>query len=74
MARQDLLNFINAVERSPLLRKELNTCKNEEGLIKLANKYGFKISLFDIENESKAIEIEQWFKESQIAPISKYKS
>ncbi len=70
MSREDLNSFFKAVERSAALRKEIKGCKDQQSIIKLANAYGFFISIKDIAEDDKANKIFEWFKTSKISPLN----
>jgi predicted ribosomally synthesized peptide with nif11-like leader len=71
MSREDLINFVNAVEHSYALREELNHSKDLNSILNLAAKYGFKITKKDLSEESDAERIESWFKTNIISPIKR---
>ena len=73
MSRDDLNNFIHAVEHSFSLRKAIRNCKeNQEEILKVAKDHGFKITIKDLQEDSKAEKINSWFKASKIDPIKNW--
>ncbi len=72
MSREEFQDFIHAVEHSLSLREEINKALGDETLIiKLANKYGFKVTIKDLEEDSSAESVNAWFQASKINPIKK---
>ena len=71
MSRKNLSNFVSATEHSSSLRRELKECSDITALINLANKYGFQITIKDLEEDKKLSKIGNWFSTSK---ISTYKS
>ncbi len=71
MTREGLSDFLRAIEHNASLRRKLKECSSNDSLLKLAKDYGFKVELYDLQNESEANKIESWFKLSQIHPIRK---
>ena len=69
MSRKDLNDFVHAAEHSSALRRELKRCNNHNSkIISLAKGYGFEITNKDLEEDSKAEEINKWFRSSQVYP------
>ena len=71
MSREDLINFINAVEHSHSLRKKLSQSKDLNSILDLAAKYGFNITKKDLYEDSDAEKAGKWFKTNIIPPIKK---
>ena len=71
MSREDLINFVNAVERSHSLREQLSHSKDLNSILKLAAKYGFNITKKDLSEESDAERVENWFKTNIIPPFKR---
>ena len=71
MTREGLSDFLRAVERNASLRKELKQCADNDAFLKIANAYGFKVALNDLQEEEDADRLENWFKVSKINPIRK---
>lgn len=71
MSREDLSKFVEAAERSLSLRDELRFCKNDQRIIEIAAKYGFSITLKDINEDKQEEMIEDWFRTSEISPFKK---
>ena len=69
MSREEFRNFIKTVEHNTLVKEKLLECKTLKDLIFLANKYGYSITLEDINYDQTASQYEHWFKESKINPL-----
>ena len=69
MSRDEFRNFLKTVEHNTLVKEKLLTCKTLKDLIFLANKYGYSITLEDINYDQTASQYEHWFKESKINPL-----
>ena len=69
MSREEFRNFIKTVEHNTLVKEKLLKCKTLKDLIFLANKYGYSITLEDINYDQTASKYEHWFKESKINPL-----
>ena len=66
MSREEFKNFVNTVEHNILVKRNLIKCKSSKDLILLAKRYGYEISLEDLNYDKTATEFESWFKESRI--------
>ena len=69
MSRKEFINFVKTVEHNILVRNKLKKCKTAKELILLAKKYGYYITLEDLNYDKTATKFEQWFKESRINPL-----
>ena len=69
MSREELSNFIYAVEHSFLLRAELRKSLEDQNILNIAKKYGYKITDSDLEESPIKERIGQWFGQSKINPI-----
>ena len=69
MSRGEFRNFVKTVERNILVKKKLLQCKSSKDLILLAKKYGYSITLEDLNYDKTATRFETWFNESRIKPI-----
>tara|TARA_B100000029_G_C17477559_1_gene924330 strand:- start:336 stop:566 length:231 start_codon:yes stop_codon:yes gene_type:complete len=69
MSREDLTNFLHAVNHSSSLRKEISDCKSQKNVIDIAQRYGFFITNQDLHEDGNAAKINNWFKDSRINPI-----
>ena len=69
MSRQGFRNFVNTVEHNILLKEKLEQCKTSEDLILVAKKYGYSITLEDLNYDRTATKFGFWFKESRINPL-----
>ena len=69
MTREAFKHFLRAVERSPELRKQMNQCKSNQGLLELAKNNGFIINFQDVKEDLIANKIDNWFHSSKINPI-----
>ncbi len=66
MSREDLRNFIKAVEHNIFVREKLALCRTKNELMLLAKNYGYSITLEDFKYDKKASKFEAWFKKSRI--------
>lgn len=71
MTRENLSDFIRAIEHSYSLKREVKNCKNINQIISTAANYGFNITTTDIEEDELIEEIAKWFEISEIHPIKK---
>tara|TARA_B100000965_G_scaffold193777_1_gene161776 strand:- start:1090 stop:1311 length:222 start_codon:yes stop_codon:yes gene_type:complete len=69
MSRQEFRNFVRTIEHNIILKKKLVQCKTSEDLILLAKRYGYTITLEDLNYDETATKFEHWFKESRINPL-----
>ena len=70
MSREEFRNFVNTVEHNFLVKEKLVQCGTSEDLILLAKKYGYSITLEDLNYDKTATKFEFWFKESRINPLN----
>ena len=70
MSREEFKNFVQTVEHNILIKKELIQCKTSQDLILLAKKYGYLITLEDLNYDRTATKFDSWFKESKINPLN----
>ena len=72
MSRNDLNNFLHAAEHSLSLREAIDNCnENAKKILQVAKEYGFNITLNDLQEDSRAEEINKWFTSSKINPLRK---
>ena len=69
MSREEFRNFVKTVEHNILVKEKLLKCKTSKDLIILAKKYGYCITLEDLNHDITASQFELWFKESRINPL-----
>ena len=69
MSREEFANFVNTVEHNILLKEKILKCKTSKDLIFLAKKYGYKITLEDLNYDKTATKFKLWFKNSKINPL-----
>ena len=69
MSREEFRDFIKTVERNILVKEKLVKCKTSEDLILIAEKYGYSITLEDLDYDETATKFESWFKESIVNPL-----
>ena len=69
MSREEFTNFVKTVEHNIIIKEKLLKCKTSSDLIFLANKYGYTISLEDLNYDETATKFNTWFKESKINPL-----
>ena len=70
MSQDELSNFLYSLEHSFSLRSELKECQNDKMIIKMANKYGFKLSQEDLLENLERERIKLWFKKSHLNQIN----
>ncbi len=71
MTKEGLADFLYSLEHSASLRREIQTCHDDNDLIQLAKDNGFLISQIDLETTEESSEVEKWFNKSNINPIKK---
>ena len=71
VSREGLTDFLHSVQHSSSLRREMEKCKDDNELLKLAQNLGYSISQSDLNDSSKYEDISQWFKVSRINPIKR---
>ena len=69
MSREEFKDFIKTVEHNIILKEKLLLCKNTKDIILLAKKYGYFISIEDLNYDKTASQFEFWFKKSRINPL-----
>ena len=61
MSREEFRNFVKTVEHNILLKEKLLECKTSKDLILLAKKYGYSVTLEDLNYDKTASQFENWF-------------
>ena len=69
MSREEFRSFVKTVEHNIIVKEKLSQCKTSKDLILLAKKYGYSITLKDLNSDKTATRFEFWFKESRINPL-----
>ena len=69
MSREEFRNFVKTVEHNILIKEKLVRCKTSKDLILLAKRYGYSITLEDLNYDKTATKFEHWLKESKINPL-----
>ncbi|KGG12276.1 MULTISPECIES: Nif11-like leader peptide family natural product precursor [Prochlorococcus] len=69
MSKEELSDFIYASRRNLSLRTKLMGCRDKEGLLTLASKYGFKINYNDLREDLTSERINEWHLQSKIKPL-----
>ncbi len=69
MSRDEFGNFVRFVEHNILIKEKILKCKTTKELIMLAKKYGYSITLQDLNYDKTATKFETWFKKSKINPL-----
>ena len=69
MSREEFKFFVKAVEHNIIVKEKLVQCKTSIDLILLAKKYGFSITLEDLNYDKTATKFENWFNKSRISPL-----
>ena len=71
MSREELSRFIRAAEYRSSIQRNLAKTNNFDEVIKVGEKYGFKITTKDLEQNHISEGTENWFKLSKIDPLRK---
>ena len=66
MSREELSDFLRAVERYQPLRREASACSNDAELIELARSHGFVLSPADLQSDAADSRIGRWFQTSRL--------
>jgi len=69
MSREEFRNFVKTVEHNIIVKEKLLECKTSKDLILFAKRYGYSITLEDLNYDKTATKFELWFKESRINPL-----
>ena len=69
MSREEFRSFVKTVEHNIYLKEKMLQCKESKDLILLAKKYGYTITLEDLDYDQTASRFETWFRKSKINPI-----
>tara|TARA_Y100001968_G_scaffold224245_1_gene206889 strand:+ start:89 stop:304 length:216 start_codon:yes stop_codon:yes gene_type:complete len=69
MSREEFRNFVTTVEHNIILKEKLAQCQSTKDIILLAKRYGYSITLKDLNYDKTATKFESWYKESRINPI-----
>jgi len=69
MSRYEFKNFIKTVEHNIIIKEKIIECKTSEDLILLAKKYGYSITLEDLNYDKTATNFGSWFEKSSIHPL-----
>jgi len=69
MSREEFRNFVKTVEHNILVKEKLLQCKTSKDLILLGKKYGYTITLEDLNYDKTANQFELWFNKSRINPL-----
>ncbi len=69
MSREEFKNFVKTVEHNTRIKKKLLQCQTSKDLILLAKRFGYSITLEDLNYDKTATQFELWFKQSRINPL-----
>ena len=69
MSREEFRNFVTTVEHNIILKEKIIQCQSIKDMILLAKRYGYSITLKDLNYDQTATKFESWFKESRIKTI-----
>ena len=69
MSRDEFKNFVKTVKKNVSAKNKLVKCKTSKDLILLAKKYGYSVTLEDLNYDRTASQFENWYKESRINPL-----
>ncbi|MBW3041607.1 Nif11-like leader peptide family natural product precursor [Prochlorococcus marinus] len=70
MSREEFRNFVNTIEHNLLVKEKLKLCKTSQEIILLAKKYGYSITIEDLNYDKTATQFGIWFKKSRINPLN----
>ncbi|MEJ6585123.1 MAG: Nif11-like leader peptide family natural product precursor [Synechococcus sp. ChBW.bin.23] len=66
MSREGWKDFLRAAERSPALQHELSVCSETKDIVELGKRLGFSLCLDELNKDSQAEAISNWFDQSTI--------
>ena len=66
MSREDFRDFLKTVEHNILVKEKLEQCKTSKDIILFAKKYGYSITLEDLNYDETATKFESWYQKSKI--------
>ena len=66
MSREEFRHFVKTVEHNIHVKEKLVECKTSKDLILLAKKYGYSITLEDLNYDRTATKSASWFQKSKI--------
>ena len=66
MSREGWKDFLRAAERSPALQRELRVCSETKDIVELGKRLGFSLCLDELNKDSQAEAISNWFDQSTI--------
>ena len=66
MSREALQDFLRAVEHHQGLRRDVAQCSDDDQLLALARRHGFKLVQRDLHDDAKESAITRWFETSRI--------
>ena len=69
MSRYEFINFIKTVEHNIILKEKIIECRTSGEFILLAKKYGYSITLEDLNYDKTATKFGDWFRKSRINPL-----
>ena len=69
MSRYEFINFIKTIEHNIIIKEKIIECKTAGEFILLAKKYGYSITLEDLNYDRTATLFGSWFKKSRIHPL-----
>ncbi len=69
MSREEFKNFVNTVDHNALIKEKLTKCKTSRDIILIAKKYGYSITMDDLNYHKTGVYFESWFKDSKINPL-----
>ena len=66
MSREALKDFLRAVEHHQGLRRDVAQCSDDDQLLALARRHGFKVVQRDLREDAQESAITRWFETSRI--------
>ena len=66
MSREALQDFLRAVEHHQGLRRDVAQCSDDDQLLALARRHGFKVVQRDLRDDAQESAITRWFETSRI--------
>ena len=72
MSREEFRNFVETVENNIRVKEKLLQCKTYGDFILLAKKYGYTITINDLNYDKTGNKFESWFKKSCITPLKNF--
>ena len=72
MSREEFRNFVETVENNIRVKEKLLQCKTYRDFILIAKKYGYSITINDLNYDKIGDKFESWFNKSYINPLKNF--